>query len=124
MTAKSFITASATLPVTTTGNVPTQGRGPRHRLLDPTLFADSRAAATFLGNLLEASTEYSIIGEDLDGKIELWNEGARRNYGYEPEEVIGKANASILTTVEDVAAGLPLLMTATALKDGKYEGTV
>jgi PAS domain S-box-containing protein len=124
MTAKSFITASATLPVTTTGKVLTQGRGPRHRLLDPTLFADSRAAATFLGNLLEASTEYSIIGEDLDGKIELWNEGARRNYGYEPEEVIGKANASILTTVEDVAAGLPLLMAATALKDGKFEGTV
>jgi PAS domain S-box-containing protein len=29
------------------------------------------------------------------GKILLWNEGARRLYGYEPEEVVGKANSSI-----------------------------
>ena len=153
MTAKSLITAAATLPVTPTGKlsllnrqtdgsnlgvgviadggdsqtVPrdtTQGPGATHRLLDPALFADSRAIATFLGNVLDASTEYSIIGKDLDGKIELWNEGARRNYGYEPEEVIGKANASILNTVEDVADGLPLRMMASALKDGKFEGTV
>jgi hypothetical protein len=30
--------------------------------------------------LLESSTEYSVIGKDLDGKILLWNEGARRMY--------------------------------------------
>jgi PAS domain-containing protein len=27
---------------------------------------------------------------DLDGKILLWNEGARRMYGYEAEEVVGQ----------------------------------
>jgi PAS domain S-box-containing protein len=142
MTAKSLITAASVLNrkpdssrlrvggIADVGDAPalareaTQGPGAVHRLLDPALFADSRAIATFLGNVLDASTEYSIIGEDLDGKIELWNEGARRNYGYEPEEVIGKANASILNTVEDVAVGLPLSMTATALKEGKYEGTL
>ncbi len=47
-------------------------------------------------NILDSSTEYSIVGKDLDGNILLWNEGARRHYGYEPEEVIGRANASIL----------------------------
>ena len=27
----------------------------------------------FMANVLESSTEYSIIGKDLDGKILLWN---------------------------------------------------
>jgi len=27
----------------------------------------------FMANVLEASTEYSIVGKDLDGKILLWN---------------------------------------------------
>jgi hypothetical protein len=50
----------------------------RQKLLSSTLFDDPLAAANFLSNILEASTEYSIIGKDLDGTIELWNEGARR----------------------------------------------
>src|ERR1700732_5037102 len=68
------------------------------RLIDPALFADPYAAANFIGNVLEASTETSIIGTDLEGNIQLWNEGARRLYGYEPEEVIGKANPTLLHT--------------------------
>ena len=28
------------------------------------------------------SAEYSIIGKDMDGRILLWNEGARRVYRY------------------------------------------
>ena len=94
------------------------------RFLDPALLADPLAAVTFIGNVLEASTEYSIIGQDLEGNIQHWNEGARRLYGYEPEDVIGKATASILYTVEDVIAGLPQQMMATALETGKFEGTV
>jgi PAS domain S-box-containing protein len=41
----------------------------------------------FIGSILESSTEYAIIGHDLNGKIVLWNEGARRLYGYDPGEV-------------------------------------
>src|SRR6266498_3816999 len=67
-------------------------------------------AIEFFDTLLEASTEYSIIGKGLDGTILLWNEGARRHYGYAAEEVVGKANADLLHTPEDVAAGLPLEM--------------
>ena len=48
-----------------------------------------------LGGVLESSTEYSIIGKDLNGNILLWNEGARRMYGYEAPEVVGKANSRI-----------------------------
>jgi protein-histidine pros-kinase len=74
-------------------------------------------------SLLEASTEYSIIGKDLDGKIVAWNEGARRIYGYEAPEVIGKAS-SILHTAEDIAADKPRQLLDIALRFGKWEGTV
>ena len=79
---------------------------------------------SFLQNVLESSTEYSIIGKDIDGKILLWNEGARRIYGYGPEEVVGKANSSILHTPEDVEAGKPREIMGAALRDGKWEGTI
>ena len=101
-----------------------QAAGAMQRLIAPALFADPYAAANFIGNVLEASTETTIVGKDLEGNIQLWNEGARRLYGYEPEEVIGKANSSILHTAEDVAAGLPKQMMATALESGKFEGTI
>jgi PAS domain-containing protein len=55
-------------------------------LFDRTMVRDAQAAVDFITNVLESSTEYSIIGKDLDGKIQLWNEGARRLYGYGPEE--------------------------------------
>jgi PAS domain S-box-containing protein len=94
------------------------------RLIDPALLADPYAAANFIGNVLEASTETSVIGTDLDGNIQLWNEGARRLYGYEPEEVIGKANLTLLHTADDVAAGLAQQMMATAIETGKFEGSL
>ncbi|MCL4500625.1 MAG: PAS domain S-box protein [Deltaproteobacteria bacterium] len=94
------------------------------RLLDSKIVGNSEEVIDFLGNILESSTEYSIIGKDLDGTIILWNEGARRLYGYEPEEVIGKANSSILHTADDVKAGKPQEMMAAALREGKWEGTI
>jgi len=94
------------------------------KLMDPTLMQDPQDVADFLTNVLESSTEYSIIGKDLDGLILLWNEGAHRIYGYEPEEVIGKVNAEILHAPEDVKAGLPRAMLDTALAEGKWEGTL
>ena len=57
-----------------------------------------------------------FIGKDLDGKILLWNEGARRMYGYKAEEVVGKANASMLHTPEDIALGKPREILDAALR--------
>jgi len=94
------------------------------RLFDQRIVGSAEQALDFIGNILESSTEYSVIGKDLDGKILLWNEGARRLYGYEPEEVVGKANSSILHTPEDLAAGKPQELLDAALKDGKWEGTI
>ncbi len=76
-----------------------------------------------LRNVLESSTEYSIVGADLDGNILLWNEGARRLYGYETEEVVGKMNAQILHVPEDVKSGRHREIIDTALRDGQWEGT-
>ena len=73
---------------------------------------------------MESSTEYSVIAKDLDGRILLWNEGARRLYGYEPDEVVGKANSSMLHVPEDVQAGKPRQIMEAALLHGKWEGTI
>ena len=96
----------------------------RAKLFDSAIVGNAQEAVDFIGNILESSTEYSIIGKDLDGRILLWNEGARRLYGYEPEEVVGKAYSSILHTPEDVDAGKPREYMDIALRDGKWEGTI
>src|SRR5260370_4716250 len=94
------------------------------KLFDSHIVGNAQEAVDFITNILESSTEYSIIGKDLDGKILLWNEGARRLYGYEPDEVIGKANADILHTPEDVATGKPEEIREAALRDGSWEGSI
>ncbi|MBI5365768.1 MAG: PAS domain S-box protein, partial [Planctomycetes bacterium] len=76
----------------------------------------------FLNNVLESSTEYSIIAKDLDGKVLAWNEGARRNYGYAAEEMVGRQNSRILHVPEDVDSGRVQAFLDTALRIGKAEG--
>ena len=78
--------------------------------------------ATFLHSVLEGSTEYSIVGKDLDGTILAWNEGARRVYGYDPEDVVGKASALILHHPDDVKSGRAAMILEEARRDGKWEG--
>ena len=96
----------------------------RARLFDSSIVGTAQGAVDFITNILESSTEYSVIAKDLEGKILLWNEGARRLYGYEPAEVIGKLNSSILHTPQDVAAGIPTQIMQVALGQGKWEGTL
>ena len=48
------------------------------RLFDPAIVSTAEQAVAFIGNIIESSTEYSIIGKDLDGNILLWNKDARR----------------------------------------------
>jgi PAS domain S-box-containing protein len=94
------------------------------KLFDSVLLGNTEQTLEFIGNVLESSTEYSIIGKDLEGGILLWNEGARRMYGYEAAEVVGKANSELLHTPEDVAVGKPREMMEAALRDGKWEGII
>jgi protein-histidine pros-kinase len=92
-------------------------------LYDPRTFDSADEAVEFVGNVLESSTEYSIVATDPAGLIILWNEGARRLYGYAPAEVIGRS-WTLLHTDEDVRRGLPVQMMEGALQEGKWEGTV
>jgi PAS domain S-box-containing protein len=83
---------------------------------------DLTDATAFLNNVLESSTEYSIIAKDLGGTVLAWNEGARRNYGYSAEEMVGKQNSRILHVPEDVVSGRVTELLETALRTGKAEG--
>ena len=78
-------------------------------VLNSEMFGGAAGAHAFIGSVLEASTEYSIIATDQHGVISLWNEGARQLYGYEPGEIIGR-HKSILHTEKDLCGGLPELM--------------
>jgi PAS domain S-box-containing protein len=80
-------------------------------------------ARAFLENVLQSSTEYSIIAKDLDRHILAWNAGAVRNYGYQPSEVVGKSS-DMLHVPEEVASGLVAELHRRALDEGRATGLV
>jgi PAS domain S-box-containing protein len=59
--------------------------------------------AALLRSVLQSVTEHSIVATDLDGTILLWNHGARRIYGYEAGDVIGRS-VFLLADAEDPAS--------------------
>ena len=67
---------------------------------------DAGGIGMLMRDVLACSTEHSIVALDDEGLIVLWNEGARRSYGYEPAEVLG-TSWSQLYTQPDLAAALP-----------------
>lgn len=74
-----------------------------------------------LDSILNSSTEYSIIAIDLNGDIVAWNEGARRLYGYEPQDILGK-NAGLLNNPEDLKNGLLTTVIEETRVLGKWQG--
>ncbi len=94
------------------------------KLFDSRMVGSTEQALDFIGNILESSTEYSIIGKDLDGKILLWNEGARRLYGYEPKRSWAlPAQPSCTLRRMRLPAYIKKYWSA-PIRDGKWEGTV
>src|ERR1022692_1833238 len=81
------------------------------------LLREHSETKAFLDNILQSSTKYSIIGQDLDHRILSWNKGALRNYGYAAEEAIGQ-DSSILHTPQDVASGAVERLLAAAYQEG------
>lgn len=74
--------------------------------------------------ILTHSTDRAILIEDLDGNILAFNEGARRAYGYGPEEVIGQAAADKLHAPEDWRSGHVTRIYQQALEQGVYVGEI
>jgi len=74
--------------------------------------------------ILTYSTDRAILVEDLDGNILAFNEGARRAYGYNPEELIGRAVADKLHAPEDWNSGQVAKIYQQALEQGSYVGEI
>lgn len=93
-------------------------------LFDRSVLGTVQDATDIINSILEESTEFLIIGTAMDGTIQLWNEGARRVYGYEAEEVLGKLKGSLLNAPETVLNGKLEEMLSAAIQEGKSEGTL
>jgi PAS domain S-box-containing protein len=65
-----------------------------------------RASEERLRLTVESVTDYAIFTLDIDGRINSWNVGAERMFGYTGEEALGQ-HAEIIFTPEDRAAGVP-----------------
>jgi PAS domain S-box-containing protein len=57
-----------------------------------------------LAAVLRAATEYSIVGTDLRGVIDVYNDGAQRMLGYACEELMGRQTPLVFHDAAEVAA--------------------
>ncbi len=64
---------------------------------DASLRRQAELAVARLAAIVESSDD-AIIGQDLDGHIISWNDGAHRIYGYTAEEVIGRSVTLLIPT--------------------------
>ncbi|MEE9584015.1 MAG: PAS domain S-box protein, partial [Candidatus Brocadiales bacterium] len=86
--------------------------------------AELEETTNFLNSILLGSTEYAIVALDLDGRVQAFNEGARRVYGYEPQDVVGKLEIGALFDRDDVADnGLGDALSITR-ETGRFDGNV
>jgi PAS domain S-box-containing protein len=68
--------------------------------------------------LLNLSSEAILVWE-LNGRIEYWNEGAEKLYGYSSDEAIGQVSHELLATLPP--QGMTALLTALE-RDGEWRG--
>ncbi|MEE9585093.1 MAG: PAS domain S-box protein [Candidatus Brocadiales bacterium] len=87
--------------------------------------AELKDTTNFLNSILLGSSEYAIIALDLNGRIQAFNEGAKRVYGYEPEDAVGKLDIDVLFDGDDEGAGNVLGDALSVTKDtGRFDGDV
>jgi PAS domain S-box-containing protein len=68
--------------------------------------------------IIECAIDYAVIGSDLRGNVNSWNEGARLILGWTAAEMLGQP-VSRFFTPEDVAAGVPESELAGASEHGR-----
>lgn len=67
---------------------------------------DLRQSEERLRLTLESLTDFAIFTTDVENRIETWNAGAARMFGYAPADAVGLP-ASIIFSAEDRERGLP-----------------
>jgi PAS domain S-box-containing protein len=67
---------------------------------------------------MESVKDYAILTLDTEGRIQSWNAGAERAFGYTEDEVIGQHTA-IIFTPEDRQRGVPDKEMKTAREQGR-----
>jgi PAS domain S-box-containing protein len=72
----------------------------------------------FYSQIIDSLQDYSIFTLDNDSKINSWNAGSTKIFGYETEEVIGE-HFDIIFTDEDKINGIPQGEIDNALKEGR-----
>lgn len=85
------------------------------------LEAELHESKKFLQNVLDSSTEYSIIANDLDRRVQMWNTGAQHLYGYAADEIVGKS-VDLLHFPEDLHEGRVDALHREALEKGMAQG--
>lgn len=76
-----------------------------------------RASEERMRLLVQSVTDYAIIIQDAGGRIEVWNPGAERMFGYAEAEAVGQS-IEIIFTPEDREWGAHLAEMKTALEEG------
>ena len=68
--------------------------------------------------LTESAADYAMFTTAEDGRVESWNPGAERMFGYTSEEIVGRP-IDVLFTREDRAAQIPQRELETARRTGR-----
>ena len=79
-----------------------------------------RASEERLRLLIDSVKDYAIFTITPDAAIASWNAGARRMFGYEVDEIVGRPFA-LLFTEQDRAAGVPDAELSQARRDGRAD---
>jgi two-component system, chemotaxis family, CheB/CheR fusion protein len=79
---------------------------------------DVRQSEERLRLLIDSAVDYAIFTINRDGRINSWNTGAQRMFGYTAEHIIG-LNFDVLFTATDRAAGMPTAELTRARRDGR-----
>jgi two-component system CheB/CheR fusion protein len=79
-----------------------------------------RGSEEHLRLLIDSAIDYAIFTMNREGRIDSWNAGAERMFGYRAAEIIG-AEGAVLFTPEDRAAGVPARELGQAAATGRAD---
>lgn len=82
--------------------------------------AEVKASEERFRLMVEGVQDYAVIMLDCDGRVVSWNEGARRIFGYQADEIIGR-EVSCFYPGEDIRSGLLARGLSIAAEQERFE---